>query len=71
MLYQLGNYEDALRHLRIAMEKLPDPEVASHLGEALWVTGQHEEATSVWQTILEHDPDNETIRQTMKRLQTE
>ncbi len=71
VLYQLGNYEDALRHLRIAMEKLPDPEVASHLGEVLWVTGQHEEATSVWQTILEHDPDNETIRQTMKRLQTE
>ncbi|KKL19017.1 hypothetical protein LCGC14_2469730, partial [marine sediment metagenome] len=36
-----------------------------------WVTGQHEEATSVWQTILENDPDNDTIRQTIKRLQAE
>lgn len=71
VLYRLGNHDDAIHHLRRAMKKLPDPEVASHLGEVLWVTGQHEEATSVWQTILENDPDNDTIRQTMKRLQAE
>ncbi|MDX2348756.1 MAG: tetratricopeptide repeat protein, partial [Porticoccus sp.] len=71
VLYRLGKYDDAIHQLRRAIEKLPDPEVASHLGEVLWVTGQREEATSVWQTILENDPDNDTIRQTMKRLQAE
>jgi tetratricopeptide (TPR) repeat protein len=71
VLYRLGKHDDAIHQLRRAIEKLPDPEVASHLGEVLWVTGQHEEATSVWQIILENDPDNDTIRQTMKRLQAE
>ncbi len=71
VLYRLGKYDDAIHQLRRAIEKLPDPEVASHLGEVLWVTGQREEATSVWKTILENDPDNDIIRQTMKRLQAE
>jgi tetratricopeptide (TPR) repeat protein len=69
--YRLGNYEAAITYLRQALVKLPDPEVAAHLGEVLWVTGQHEEATSIWQTILEKDPDNATIRQTMERLNAE
>ena len=69
--YRLGNYEEAIKYLRQALIKLPDPEVAAHLGEVLWVTGQHEEATSIWQKILEQDPDNATIRQTMERLNAE
>lgn len=69
--FRLGRYDEALKHLRNALSKLPDPEVAAHLGEVLWVTGQQEEATSIWQTILKNDPDNTTIKQTMERLKAE
>lgn len=69
--YQLGNYDDAIKYLRQALDKLPDPEVASHLGEVLWVTGQQQEAKAVWQTILENDPDNAMIKKTMERLGAE
>ena len=69
--YRLENYEEAIKYLRQAFLKLPDPEVAAHLGEVLWVTGQREEAASIWQKILEQDPDNATIRQTMERLNAE
>ncbi len=69
VLYQQGDYEAAIRHLREAMANLPDPEIAAHLGEALWANGQREEANAVWQIILDQDPDNSNILQTMERLQ--
>ena len=67
-LIQNEKYDEAIKHLRDALSKLPDPEVAAHLGEVLWVTGQQDEAMSVWQKVLENDPDNSTILETMKRL---
>lgn len=69
VLYQMGNHEEAIVHLREAMKKLPDPEIAAHLGEVLWVSGDREEARAVWQTILDKDPDNTTVLETMERLQ--
>lgn len=71
VLFQLGDYEAAIRHLREAMAKLPDPEIAAHLGEALWVNGQRDEAREVWQVILDQDPENDLILQTMERLQAD
>ncbi|MDO7653962.1 MAG: hypothetical protein MUQ57_04585, partial [Porticoccus sp.] len=47
---------------------LPDPEVAAHLGEVLWVTGERDEAITIWQEVLSNDPDNSIIRETMERL---
>jgi len=66
--YRLGKYDEAIKHLRDALSKLPDPEVAAHLGEVLWVTGQQDEAMSVWKKVLANDPDNSTILETMERL---
>lgn len=71
VLYQLGDYEAAIRHLREAMTKFPDPEIAAHLGEALWANGQREEANAIWKSILDQYPDNPTILQTMERLQAD
>jgi len=64
----MGNHQEAIVHLREALKKLPDPEIAAHLGEVLWVSGDREEAHSVWQTILDKDPDNATVLETMERL---
>ena len=38
--YRLGNRDEAIRLLRDAYQARPDPEIAAHLGEVLWVAGQ-------------------------------
>ena len=66
--YRLGHYEAAVLRLRQAMTSYPDPEIAAHLGEVLWVMGETEEAHKIWQQGLTLDPDNKIISETMKRL---
>ena len=66
--YRLGKHDEAIKHLRNALSMLPDPEVAAHLGEVLWVTGARDEALTIWQKILDSDPDNSIIQETMERL---
>lgn len=69
--YKLGQYEDALTNLRRAFVAFPDHEVASHLGEVLWVMGREDEAIQVWQDALETTPDSELIKEAMERLQSQ
>ncbi len=59
--YRLGNHSEAVRHLRAAFEKRTDAEIAAHLGEVLWVTGDRTGAESVWKRALQQTPDNETL----------
>ncbi len=66
--YRLGRYDEALANLRRAMEALPDHEIAAHLGEVLWVTGQEQEAVKVWKRGLELDPNSTVIHHTLNRL---
>lgn len=66
--YLRGNHEVALKNLRNAMELMPDPEIAAHLGEVLWVTGRKKEAQQVWQRGLQLEPDSPIILGTIKRL---
>jgi len=71
VLYHRGQHEQALAELRRAAALLPDPEVAAHLGEVLWVMGKREQARSIWTEALEHFPDDPLIRETMQRLQVD
>ncbi|WP_308366499.1 MULTISPECIES: tetratricopeptide repeat protein [unclassified Microbulbifer] len=66
--YRLGNHSEAVKYLREAMEKLPDHEIAAHLGEVLWVQGDREQAVQVWQRGLEINPQSKVIPAAMKRL---
>ncbi len=66
--YRLGNLDEAERHLRAALARFPDHEVAAHLGEVLWVQGKQREAREVWATALEAKPDSPILRATIKRL---
>lgn len=68
VLYRLGQYDEALTHLRQAFEAYPDHEVAAHLGEVLWVRGEQNEARAVWEKGLESTPDSRVISETMHRL---
>ena len=45
-----------------------DPEIAAHLGEILWVQGKKKEAEDIWQLSLQSFPDNEILKETLKRL---
>jgi tetratricopeptide (TPR) repeat protein len=59
--YRLGNHAEAIRHLRHAYDLRPDPEIAAHLGEVLWKTGQRDQAQEVWKTALAANPDHEVL----------
>lgn len=67
--YRLGNHAEALRLLRQAYKARPDAEIAAHLGEVLWVSGEREEARRIWAEGRKRDPKNEALQETTKRLQ--
>ncbi|MBA1276010.1 tetratricopeptide repeat protein [Stutzerimonas azotifigens] len=66
--FRLGNYAEAERLLRHALELFPDHEVAAHLGEVLWAQGKQREARRVWADALKQQPDSEILRDTLQRL---
>lgn len=66
--YRLGNLEAALVQLRTAYQKQPDAEIAAHLGEVLWVSGQKDEARQVWEQGRKKDGANKVLNETIKRL---
>jgi tetratricopeptide (TPR) repeat protein len=67
--FRSGNPAEALRILQAAFQSRPDPDIAAHLGEVLWVLGQREQAQALWKQGLQLDPDNDTLAETLKRLQ--
>ena len=67
--FRMGNIEAALRILQGAFQKRPDAEIAAHLGEVLWVAGQREQALAVWREGLLLNNENETLLETLQRLQ--
>ena len=66
--YRLGNYEEAILRLRQAMKAFPDHEIAAHLGEVLWITGERDEAQKVWAEGLKLSPDSRIIPSVIERL---
>ncbi|HEX6361445.1 MAG TPA: tetratricopeptide repeat protein [Albitalea sp.] len=66
--YRIGNRQEALRLLRGAYQSRPDPEIAAHLGEVLWVTGQRDEARRVWREGRSKDATNDVLRETLARF---
>lgn len=69
--FRRGQHTEALRLLRQAHQLRPDAEIAAHLGEVHWALGQREEALAVWREALLAHPHNDTLRQTLRRLQVQ
>ena len=68
ILYRQGMYAEAVEYLSRAYAKFPDPEVAAHLGEVLWVSGDTATAMTVWQEAILKAPKHELLVKTMQRL---
>jgi tetratricopeptide (TPR) repeat protein len=66
--YREGNNAEAIRYLKRALTIRSDAEIAAHLGEVLWVTGDRTEAESVWTRALRDTPDNEALRAVIKKF---
>lgn len=66
--YRRGNVQQALLILQKAYRARPDPEIAAHLGEVHWVLQQKEQALQVWREGLSLNPDNPSLRETLRRL---
>lgn len=66
--FRMGNTSGALEILEAAYKARPDPEIAAHLGEVLWNSGQRDRARSIWKEGHLQDADNETLQETLKRL---
>ena len=69
VLYRQGNLNEALLRLKRAYALYPMDEVAAHLGEVLWMSGDKKAADKVWQQGIKDKPDSDIIRATRKRLQ--
>ena len=68
VLFRQGDNQGALEYLSRAWATYPDPEVAAHYGEVLWVTGNEEQARVVWDEALDEDPNHDILNETIERL---
>lgn len=66
--FRLGEYDKAIGLLRKALSHFNDAEIAAHLGEVLWVSGNQEEASSVWNEALEKSPNDPMLQEVMQRF---
>jgi len=66
--FRSGNFAQALSVLSQAYQARPDAEIAAHLGEVLWAMNRKDEAIARWKEGLAVSPDNETLLETMQRL---
>lgn len=68
VLYRMGRNQEGLDYLQRAFKQRPDPEIAAHLGELLWVLGERDEAKRIWAEALKEHPKNEVLQATVKRF---
>ena len=61
-------HEEALKYLREAFNKLNDAEIAAHLGEVLWVSGDEDAAQRIWQDALRQTPEHKTLLDVIERF---
>lgn len=66
--FRLGRLDEAEKLLRRAYALRPDAEIATHLGEVLWVKGQRAAAQQLWREAAAKDPQNDTLKSTLARL---
>lgn len=67
--YRQGKLRAALPLLLQAAAKSDSAEIAAHLGEVHWFLDEREKARAVFRDARAHDPGNEVLNETLRRLQ--
>ena len=61
--YLIGDYENAEKYLRKAVELMPDdPIVNDHYGDVLWQLNRKMQAKYFWKSVLEFEDTNDKMR---------
>ena len=60
--YRLGDKPAALAYLKKAYAELADPEIAAHLVEVMWESGDQEGARTLWTAALKANPGSEALK---------
>lgn len=68
VLFRQGDVAGSLLVLKKAFAQSADAEIAAHLGEVEWKSGDHDEALKVWKGAIHAHPDNELLQKTLKRF---
>ena len=67
--YRSGELDKSVKMLRQAYAGNPDPEIAAHLAEVLWMRGDKDEASKLLHDSIAAHPDSAPLKALMKRLQ--
>jgi Flp pilus assembly protein TadD len=70
VLYRLGRIKEALVELRRAFTLQKDPEIAAHLGEVLWASGDKEGARHMLEEARKLDPENRALQRALEKTRT-
>ncbi|WP_369984518.1 tetratricopeptide repeat protein [Thalassolituus sp.] len=68
LYFRQGKLNEAGPLLLDAWNRMNDHEIAAHLGEWYWVTGDTESARDIWAQGLDMTPDSDVINETLLRL---
>jgi tetratricopeptide (TPR) repeat protein len=66
--FRLGDLKLAREHLQRAYAARPDAEVAVHLAEVLWSSGEHDGARKLLREVRAKEPSNALLKSTVMRL---
>jgi Flp pilus assembly protein TadD len=69
--FRRGRLAEAEEYLRRAWALEKNPEIAAHLGEVLWVSGERDAARFFWREAIKIDNDNPVLEETLQRLGAE
>jgi tetratricopeptide (TPR) repeat protein len=68
LLYKLGRSQEAITMLDKAYKMSGDNDIAAHLGEVLWSSGNKDAAKAIWGKALLSAQDPTSIKDTLNRL---
>ncbi len=71
LAYRKGLYQQAIKYLSASFRMSPSADVATHIGEVYWISGDRKKALEFWQQAKKLDPENHLLLSTIKKLEVE
>ena len=66
--YRLGQFKDAINNLEFAFEQFDDDEVAAHLIEVYWISGEKKKARSLIKKFKKQQEETPNVDEAINRL---